>query len=128
MLRDEFTRHLTATINTATPQTEPFDYVQLAAPFPPDLYARMIAELPETRFYGELQHSDARLPDGHSARRKLELRPAHLRRLPVRQRDLWLALAEALRAPEVEAGSWRRGARRLGVPVGDADGATDIDA
>lgn len=71
--------------------------------FPDGVYEDLVNNLPETRFYGEIRHEDAILPDGTSARRKLELRPARLRRLPTRQREVLSAVASAFSSPVVEA-------------------------
>src|SRR2546423_1060864 len=101
-LADSLIGHLTKTIGAAPLDSAPFDHVSVPQAFPPELYEKMMRALPATKFYGELQHADARVPDGHSARRKLELRPAPLRRLPAEQRELWNEIAAALNSPEVE--------------------------
>jgi hypothetical protein len=100
---EEILDHLIKAVRTAPLTSEPFDHLQLDAVFPLSCYGQIIANLPETRYYGELNHGDARLPNGRSARRKLELRPAHLRRLPEMQRKIWSAIASAFNAPELEA-------------------------
>lgn len=107
MTRDALTAHFVRVIEEAPLRREPFDHLRLAGFFPAEIYEKMMREMPATAHYGELQHDDARLPDGRSARRKLELRPAHLRRLPRAQRDFWTPLSAALAAPEVEA-AYRR--------------------
>jgi len=99
----EILNHLMETVRRTPLTPEPFGHLRLDAVFPPQCYAQIVANLPDTRYYGELNHSDARLPDGRSARRKLELRPAHLRRLPEPQRKIWGRIASALNAPELEA-------------------------
>ena len=89
-------KHLAAMVETTPMDSAPFPHLELCNVFPADLYAEIIDNLPETRFYGELKHSDARLPNGRSARRKLELRPARLRCLPSKLRIFWDAVAGAL--------------------------------
>jgi hypothetical protein len=100
---EEILDHLLKAVRTAPLTGEPFDHLRLDEVFPPGCYAKIITNLPETRYYGELHHNDARLPNGRSARRKLELRPAHLRKLPEPQRKIWSAVASAFNAPELEA-------------------------
>ncbi|HWY52758.1 MAG TPA: hypothetical protein VNW72_14875 [Chthoniobacterales bacterium] len=100
---EEILDHLINAVRTVPLTEKPFDHLQLCAVFPPSCYAQIIANLPETRYYGELNHSDARLPSGRSARRKLELRTAQLRKLPEPQRKIWSAIASAFKAPELEA-------------------------
>src|ERR1700726_2068644 len=115
--------HLIEAVSKAPFAAEPFDHLHLDAVFPPSLYSQIVAHLPETRYYGQLNHSDARLPDGRSARRKLELRPAQLRRLPEPQRKVWSAIASAFNAPELQAAYKTRFSaameRRFQKPVRD---------
>ncbi len=99
----EIAAHLAESVRKTPLGTSPFSHIIMDEFFPPALYGQIIANMPETRFYGELQHEDARLPNGRSARRKLELRPAHLSRLPDAQRKFWTAITEALLSPELEA-------------------------
>jgi len=119
----EILGHLIKVVRAVPLADKPFDHLQLNAVFPPSCYGQIIANLPETRYYGELNHSDARLPNGRSARRKLELRPAHLRKLPEPQRKIWSAIASAFNAPELEAIYKERFAaaleRRFQKPVRD---------
>lgn len=70
--------------------------------FPEGFYHDLVNNLPETCFYGEIRHEDAILSDGTSARRKLELRPARLQRLPRRQREVLSAVAAAFSSSEAE--------------------------
>ena len=119
----EILDHLIKAVRTAPLTGEPFEHLRLNAVFPLNCYAQITANLPETRYYGELNHSDARLPNGRSARLKLELRPAHLRRLPEPQRKIWSAVAFAFDAPELEAAYKERFSaaleRRFQRPVRD---------
>ena len=102
-LKDLIAQHLAAAVRSTAVDATPFQHLELTRVFPPDFYAEMLANLPDTRFYGDLQHSDARLPDGRSARRKLELRPARLRHLPPKQCEIWTAVSLALLSEEVGA-------------------------
>lgn len=101
--KDEIIRHFTTVLGEARLDTSPFDHVRLSHVFPESLYPTIIANLPETRFYGQLKHSDAVLPSGLSARRKLELRPAQLRHLPAPQRDFWKKIGAVFESPELES-------------------------
>ena len=66
----EILDHLIKVVRAVPLADKPFEHLQLNAVFPPSCYGQIIANLPETRYYGELKHSDARLPNGRSARRK----------------------------------------------------------
>ena len=102
--RGEILRHLIAVLGEARLETSPFDHVRLSNVFPVSLYPMIIDNLPATGYYGQLKHSDAVLPSGLSARRKLELRPAQLRHLPDSQRKFWMDIGATLESPELESG------------------------
>jgi len=102
--RGEILRHIISVIGEARLETNPFDHVRLSNVFPASLYPMMLNNLPATGYYGQLKHSDAILPSGLSARRKLELRPAQLRRLPDSQRMFWTQLGAILESPKLESG------------------------
>ena len=102
-LKDLIAGHVASAIRSTNVDAVPFQHLELQGVFPPDFYREMLENLPETRQYGELQHADARLPNGRSARRKLELRAPRLRHLPARQREIWTAVSCALLSEEVRA-------------------------
>jgi hypothetical protein len=58
--------------------------------------------MPETQFYHDLKHQDAVRKDGTSTRLRMYLYPELLKRLPKRQRQVWMPVAEALCSPEME--------------------------
>ncbi|HSI11043.1 MAG TPA: hypothetical protein VK961_03315 [Chthoniobacter sp.] len=101
-LRNVLLSHLLNVVEQTPFEAEPWEHVCLSPVFPSDLYPEVIRHLPETRYYGELKHSDARLPSGESARRKLELRPAPLRQLPQAARTFWTEVAAALHSAELQ--------------------------
>jgi len=102
MSRDVLLQHLLEVVERTPLESEPWEHVCLSPVFPSALYLEVIRHLPETRYYGELKHSDARLPSGESARRKLELRPAPLRQLPEPARTFWMEVAAALHSAELQ--------------------------
>ena len=110
----EILRYLVAVLREARLESNPFDHVRLSNVFPGSLYPMILHNLPATRFYGQLQHNDAVLPSGLSARRKLELRPAQLMHLPDSQREFWTHFGAALESSELEAMFRTLFARTLG--------------
>ncbi|MCE9543521.1 MAG: DUF3876 domain-containing protein [Verrucomicrobia bacterium] len=94
---------LVSVVRSTPLKTLPFEHLEISKVFPDGVYDNLDKNLPETRFYGEIRHKDAILPDGTSARRKLELRPARLRSLPAQQREVLSAIASAFSSSEVEA-------------------------
>ena len=95
-------QHLAKKVLSTPTDHIPFEHLRLHDVFPSSIYDEILRNLPETRFYGDLQHKDALLADGRSARRKLELRPARLKNLPHEQRIFWMSVAQALTSHEVE--------------------------
>jgi hypothetical protein len=107
-LRAVLLSHLLDVVEQTPFQSEPWDHVSLSPIFPAEIYPEVMRHLPETRYYGELKHSDARLPSGESARRKLELRPAPLRQLSEPARTFWTEIAAAFHSPELQHAFSRR--------------------
>ena len=102
-LQSRITAHLAATIAATPLDTEPFDHLVLGGVFPEEFYPQLLAMLPADRWYRELRHSDAILPDGRSARLQFPLVAGNIARLPAVQRAFWSAIAAALRSAEVES-------------------------
>lgn len=100
-LAARITRQLVSVIEAMPLATDPFDHLVLQQPLPPRDYPTLLAALPPDRFYRELRHSDALLPDGRSARLQFPLLPANIARLPPPQRATWRAVAQAAAAPAV---------------------------
>jgi hypothetical protein len=100
-LAARITRQLVSVIEARPLATDPFDHLVLQQPLPPRDYPALLAALPPDRYYRELRHSDALLPDGHSARLQFPLLPANIARLPPPTRATWRAVAQAAAAPAV---------------------------
>lgn len=97
-LAARITEHLVATVERTALARSPFDHLVLDQPFAPEVYAEMLRQLPEDRFYRELMHSDAILPDGRSARLQFPLVADNIGRLPPAPRDFWRAVVAGLDA------------------------------
>jgi hypothetical protein len=114
--------HLRAVIEQTAVDANPFSHQVLSGPWPEDLYPRLLAALPTSDYYRPLHHSDARLPDGTSARLQFPLIDANIDRLPPPQRDLWREVIRALHSPAVIEAYRARFApdleRLRGVPAG----------
>lgn len=102
-LQDSIATHLSGVVEATTLDVAPFDHLVLSAPFPPALYAEVLAMLPASSYYRPLNHRDAMLPDGTSARLQFPLLGANIDRLPGAQRTFWRAVTEGLHAPQVLA-------------------------
>ena len=84
-------------------RTEPFAYIYRQNAFSEARYAELIRQLPDRRFYREMNHPDALQPDGRSARLSFDLFPENIRQLPAAQRAFWTRFTREITAPEVEA-------------------------
>lgn len=82
--------HMVRSVENVKLLTDPFEHFYLDEVFPPDFYPRLLQSLPENRFYEELPHKDAMLPNGHSARLQLKLEEAQIQKLPEPLRAFWM--------------------------------------
>lgn len=96
-------QYLSDRIHDTPLQPCPFDHLALVSPFDPALYPDILENLPDGKYYRELRHSDALLPDGRSARLKFDLLPANIERLPGSQRTFWREMACQMKSPLVQA-------------------------
>lgn len=62
--------------------TDPFKHITFGQIFPSDFYEALIKALPETKYYENLLHPDAMLPDGTSARYRFLLTQENVASLP----------------------------------------------
>ncbi|MGE3314028.1 MAG: tetratricopeptide repeat protein [Planctomycetaceae bacterium] len=88
--------HMVHAIEDVELITDPFEHFYLDQVFPADFYPRLLESLPENRFYEELPHKDAILPNGHSARLQLKLEEANIQKLPEPLRSFWMNFATVL--------------------------------
>lgn len=85
--------HMVHEVEAVELLTDPFEHFYLDQVFPLDFYPRLLEALPENRFYEELPHKDAMLPNGHSARLQLKLEEANIQKLPEPFRSFWMNFA-----------------------------------
>jgi hypothetical protein len=90
--------HVAAVVARAPHEGAPFVHLELDGIFPPDVFAAMIANLPDARFYRPLRgrHNVNVLPDGRCTRLKFELLGEYTTHLPPPQRAVWREVGEAL--------------------------------
>lgn len=100
-LGERIARHLAQVIDSTPVDTRPFSHQVLMQPWPEDIYPTLLSALPTSDYYRPLHHSDARLPDGSSARLQFPLIDANISRLPPAQRELWREVTRALQSAEV---------------------------
>ena len=114
-------QQLVAAVERAELRHKPFDHIYMEGVFDADMYAELLAAMPDRRFYHDLRHRDALREDGSSTRLRTYLYPELVRRFLEEQRRVWLPVAEALCSKELETAfkDKFRGAleERFGKPV-----------
>jgi hypothetical protein len=93
-LRDGVVR----SVDTATTSDAPFTHLVLDRVFPDDIYAAMLANMPDASDYRPM-HGRSKghdLADGTHTRVKIDLFPEYIRHLPPAKRALWDIVGRAL--------------------------------
>lgn len=101
---------MVASVNAAAPGETPFTHLVLDHVFPDDVYAAMLANMPEARDYRPM-HGRAKghdLEDGTHTRVKIDLFPEYIRHLPAHKRAVWDVVGRALCSAEVREAFVRR--------------------
>ena len=88
----------------------PFFHLEFDRVFPDDIYAAMIAAMPEASDYRPLpgRNRGNIRPDGTSTRVKIDLFPEYIRHLTPAKRQLWDLVGRALTSEDVQAAFMRR--------------------
>jgi hypothetical protein len=102
--------HVVAAVETAVHNDAPFTHLVLDGVFPGDVYAAMLANMPQAADYRPM-HGRAKghdLADGTHTRVKIDLFPEYIRHLPPEQRAVWSVVGRALRTAPVRDAFVRR--------------------
>jgi hypothetical protein len=100
--------HLLDQIDRTPTCDEPYSHFYLDSVFPDDIYAEMMAAMPDPQEYRPLSQKKHRNADGVSTRDVLPLSGEGLSRLPAEQRGVWESVAAALTAPELKVAVFRK--------------------
>lgn len=95
--QDAMVEHMTASLARGERFTSPYA-LTLFQPFSDEVYAAMLANLPEDRFYEPLMHKDAIRPDGTSTRLVLSVNDQAISHLPEEQRKFWSEFNRIMRS------------------------------
>jgi hypothetical protein len=90
--------HMVAALETAVHSDTPFNHLVLDGVFPGDVYAAMLANMPQAADYRPM-HGRAKghdLADGTHTRVKIDLFPEYIRHLPAEKRVVWDVVGRAL--------------------------------
>src|SRR5580698_2833677 len=100
---DRLRDFVVTSVDSALSSDAPFTHLVLDRVFPDDVYAAMLASMPEAADYRPM-HGRAKghdLADGTHTRVKIDLYPEYIRHLPPQKRAVWGVVGRALCSPEV---------------------------
>lgn len=106
MLADDIAK----SVGDARAVEEPFFHLEFDRVFPNDIYAQMLALMPESRDYRPM-HGRSKghdLDDGTHTRVKIDLFPEYIRHLPPEKHALWDVVGRALTSDTVRRACMRR--------------------
>lgn len=106
-------QQIVAAVDRSKLRKKPFDHIYMEGVLDPATYEALLAALPDRDHYHDLRHHDAVRKDGSSTRLRMYLYPELLRKLPEKQRQLWLPIAQALCSKELELAFKRKFRRAL---------------
>lgn len=107
---DRLAAFIAQSIEGARTVDKPFFHLEFDRVFPDDIYARMLASMPEASDYRPM-HGRSKghdLTDGTHTRVKIDLFPEYIRNMPPEKRALWDAVGRALCSEPVKQAFIRR--------------------
>jgi hypothetical protein len=113
---------IAASVDAAVAFNSPFSHLVLDRVFPDEMYAQMLANMPEASDYRPM-HGRSKghdLADGTHTRVKIDLFPEYIRHLPPQKRALWDVVGRALCSKAVKDAF----VRRLAAPLKRRFGAS----
>jgi len=102
--------HVAAAIDAAPEGKDPFFHLKLVNIFPPDVYAKMMEEMPVAGDYRRMsgRTKTTRSMNGGGTRVKIDLFPEYIRHLPNEKRELWNMVGKTLCSAKVRDAFMRR--------------------
>jgi hypothetical protein len=110
LVADRLRDFIVTSIDSAAPSEMPFTHLVLDRVFPDDIYALMLANMPEVSDYRPM-HGRSKghdLSDGTHTRVKIDLFPEYIRHLPPQKRAVWDLVGRALCCRAVKQAFIRR--------------------
>jgi hypothetical protein len=115
---DRLTEYVVSSIDAAPFVEAPFYHLEFNRVFPDDIYAQMLALMPNAADYRPM-HGRSKVLDGAPTRVKIDLFPEYIRNLPAQKRALWNIVGGALCSEPVKQAFIRRLAPGLKKRFGD---------
>ncbi len=94
-------------VDKARAVEKPFFHLEFDRVFPDDVYAQILALMPEASDYRPM-HGQSKVNEGTQTRVKIDLFPEYIRNLPAEKRALWDVVGRALCAEPVKHAFIRR--------------------
>ena len=94
-------------VDNARAVEKPFFHLEFDRVFPDDIYAQILALMPESSDYRSM-HGQSKVKEGTQTRVKIDLFPEYIRNLPAEKRALWDVVGRALCAEPVKQAFIRR--------------------
>ena len=94
-------------VDAARAVEKPFFHLEFDRVFPDDVYAQILALMPESSDYRSM-HGRAKVKEGTQTRVKIDLFPEYIRNLPAEKRALWDVVGRALCSDKVKQAFIRR--------------------
>lgn len=107
---DDLADYVAQSVDKARAVEKPFFHLEFDRVFPDDLYAKILALMPESRDYRPM-HGRSKghdLDDGTHTRVKIDLFPEYIRNLPPEKKALWDVVGRALCSEKVKQAFIRR--------------------
>jgi hypothetical protein len=107
---ERLSQFVAASVEAARAEAAPFHHLEFDRVFPDDVYAAMLAAMPQTTDYRGMsgrRKVDVR-EDGTPTRVKIDLFPEYIRSLPPQKRAVWDVVGAALCSEAVQAAFMRR--------------------
>lgn len=107
---DQLADYVVQSIEAARAVEKPFFHLEFDHVFPEDIYAKILALMPESRDYRPM-HGRSKghdLEDGTHTRVKIDLFPEYIRNLPPEKKALWNLVGHALCSEKVKQAFIRR--------------------
>lgn len=118
---DQLADYVAQSVDKARAVEKPFFHLEFDHVFPEDIYAKILALMPESRDYRPM-HGRSKghdLADGTHTRVKIDLFPEYIRNLPAEKKALWDVVGRALCSEKVKQAFIRRLAPGLKKRFGD---------
>jgi hypothetical protein len=112
-------------VDEAPAVAAPFYHLEFDRVFPDDVYAQMLALMPQAADYRPM-HGRSKVTDGTPTRVKIDLFPEYIRNLPPQKRALWDLVGRALCSDQVKQAFIRRLAPGLSRRFGNGFAKTGM--